>query len=223
MTDPPLPDSGPGGPHAGIAPLRSGPALEAAAGLLILIHGRGADAADILSLVPYLGAEDFHTVAPQAADRSWYPLSFMAPVEANEPGRSSALEQIDHHIEAAGHAGCPPERVVIAGFSQGACLATEYAHTRRRRYGAVIGFSGGLIGPDGMTWEPGSGLDGTPVFLGCSDRDPHIPRLRVGETALVLQAGGAVVDERIYPGMGHTVNADELTAALHLIRAVADG
>lgn len=210
-------------PHGSVPPVRRGTPLTEAAGLIILTHGRGAGADDMLGLLPYLDAELFHVVALQAAGNSWYPFPFLAPTERNEPGRSSGLSVIDTHIEAAEAAGIPTNKVILGGFSQGACLSLEYVHTRRRRFGAVLGFSGGLMGPPGTVFDGTATLDGTPVFLGCSDRDPHIPRERVAETARALTAGGAEVDERIYPALGHTINADELGAAWELVQAVGGG
>ncbi len=177
----------------------------------------------MLTLLPYLDAARFHVVAVQAAGNSWYPFPFLAPIARNEPGRSSGLGVIGRHVAEAEKAGVPTRKVVLAGFSQGACLSLEYVHTHRRRYGAVLGFSGGLMGPPGSEFDGPATLDGTPVLLGCSDRDPHIPRERVAETAQALSAGGASVDERIYPGLGHTINADELSAAWELMQAVSGG
>ena len=210
----------PSDPHAGMQHLRVGPELASAKGMMILVHGRGGDANDMLGLLPYLDAEDLHVVALQAAGNSWYPFPFMSPTGQNEPGRTSGLDLIHRSVTEAEAAGLRTSKVVLGGFSQGACLALEYVHTNRRKYGAVLGFSGGLIGPPGTVFGGADALDGTPVFLGCSDRDPHIPRERVAETAAALSAGGATVDERIYPAMGHTINADELSAAWELVQRV---
>jgi predicted esterase len=175
-----------------------------------LIHGRGASAASILGLARELDVDDVAYLAPQAAGHTWYPHSFMAPIEQNEPSLSSALGVIGALLDRVEGAGLPRERIAVLGFSQGACLATEYAARHPQRYGGVFGLSGGLIGPEGTAFEYEGTLDGTPVFLGCSDRDPHIPLERVQETTAVLQAMGADVEERIYEGMGHTVNQDEI-------------
>jgi predicted esterase len=204
-------------PHAGQPVLHLGPSPADARLVAILLHGRGASAEDILSLAQQLSARDVTYLAPQAAGHSWYPYSFLAPIEQNEPYLSSALRLIDSLVESAGREGVPPQRVALMGFSQGACLSLEYAARHARRYAAIAGLSGGLIGPpETPRTYPGS-FDGTPVFLGCSDIDPHIPVERVHETAEVFQRMQAVTDERIYPRMGHTVNRDELDVIAALL------
>ena len=199
-------------PHAGQPILASGPALADARLVAILVHGRGASAEDILSLTNELRVKDVAYLAPQAAGASWYPYTFLAPLARNEPGISSGLNVLASLLEQAGSQGVAPNRVVLMGFSQGACLALEFAVRHAQRYAAVIGLSGGLIGPPGTPRDYQGPFDGTPVFLGCSDIDPHIPLERVYETAEVFRRMGASVDERIYPRMGHTVNRDELNA-----------
>jgi len=205
------------GPHQGEPTRTAGASLEAADAAVVLVHGRGATAASILELAGEFGHEGVAYLAPQAAGRTWYPNSFLAPVETNEPGRSSGLARIDELVADAAAAGLPAERVVLCGFSQGACLASEYVARTPRRYGGLAALSGGLIGesidPDGYDGD----LEGTPAFLGCSDVDPHIPVERVRETTAVLDELGATVDERLYEGMGHTVNDDELAAVSALI------
>jgi predicted esterase len=184
-----------------------------------MVHGRNAEPRNILELVPVLQQPDLAWLAPAAAGRTWYPLSFMAPREQNEPGATSGLSVLQHLVEQVGAAGIPAKRVALLGFSQGACLSSQFTVEHAGRYGALILFSGGLIGAPGTTWDfPGS-LAGTPVFLGCSDVDAHVPAQRVRESAAVFERMGAQVDLRIYPGMGHLVNDDELTAA----RALLDG
>ncbi|WP_255149381.1 alpha/beta hydrolase [Halorarius halobius] len=199
MTDPDL--------HAG-EPATAGARLEAANAAVILVHGRGATARSILAMHEEFGRDDVAYLAPPATGNEWYPQSFLAPVEQNEPGRTAGLDAIDRLVERAGEAGIDPERVLVLGFSQGGCLATEYAATRPRRYGGVVALSGGLIG-DELDGYDGD-LSGTPVFLGCSDVDPHIPLERVHETRDVFESLGADVEERIYEGMGHGVNRDEI-------------
>ena len=162
-----------------------------------MVHGRGAEASDMVSLADILAQPDLAYLAPQAAGRSWYPHSFLAPIARNEPFLSSALQVLDTLLGRLGSEGLQPERVALLGFSQGACLALEYAARHARRYGAVIGLSGGLIGPEGTPRDYAGQLAGTPVFLGCSDADPHIPLDRVHETARVLEALGGTVTERI--------------------------
>lgn len=197
-------------PHVGDRIVGTGRALEEAKAAMILVHGRGAPAEDILGIAGELDRPDLAYLAPQAAGYSWYPYSFLAPMEQNEPGLSSGLALIGDLVARLEQAGIPPERTVLLGFSQGACLSLEYAARNARRFGGVVGLSGGLIGPPGTPREYAGSLEGTPVFLGCSDRDPHIPLERVQETTRVLTAMGASVTEKIYPRMGHTVNEDEI-------------
>jgi predicted esterase len=204
-------------PHAGQRVLRFGPPPAQARIGAILIHGRGASADDILGIAPALATTDVSYVAPQAAGNTWYPYSFLVPIPQNEPGITSGLAVIERLIAAFGEDGVPPNRIAIMGFSQGACLALEFAARHARRYHAIVGFSGGVIGPPGTPRDYPGSLDGTPVFLGCSDVDPHIPLERVHETGEVFRALHAHVDERIYRGMGHTINDDELRAARTLL------
>lgn len=199
-------------PHQNQPLFQGGLPLTDAAAAMILIHGRGATAADILSLTHYFHRPEFAYLAPQAADYSWYPFSFLAPIEDNQPGIDSGLGVIAGLLETLAGAGIPAEKTVLLGFSQGACLALEFAARHPARYGGVVGLSGGFIGPPSTTWERPGSLAGTPVFLGCSDVDPHIPKSRVQETAAALTGMGAEVTERLYPGMGHLVNEDELAA-----------
>jgi predicted esterase len=188
--------------------------------VLIMIHGRGATAESILELAPLLAVEDFTLLAPQAANNTWYPQSFLAPDAQNAPWAGWALDRLATLVAEVESAGTPSRRIALLGFSQGACLTLEFAARHARRYGALIGFSGGLIGPPGTPRAYVGGFDDTPVFLGCSDVDAHIPLARVDETAQVLRRMGAVVDERIYPAMGHTVNDDEIAAASGLLAAI---
>jgi len=203
--------------------LHAGPALADASAAAILVHGRGGSAEGILDLARAIGGDDVAWLAPAAHGGAWYPFSFLAPIESNEPWLSSALALLDRLVGRCGEAGLPPERVALAGFSQGACLSAEYAARRARRYGGLVLFSGGLIGPPGTPWDYAGSLGGTPAFLGCSDVDPHIPVERVHETARVLEGLGAVVDERIYPGLGHTVIADEVEVAREILDRVRAG
>jgi predicted esterase len=175
-----------------------------------MIHGRGASAEDILVLASEFGRADLAYLAPQAASGAWYPQRFLAPLAANEPWLTSALARIETLRQYVEQIGIPAERTFLLGFSQGACLVLEYAARNTRRYAGVIGLSGGLIGPDGTPRDYAGSLNGTPVFLGCSDIDFHIPKERVLESAEVLRRLGANVDARLYPGMGHTINEEEL-------------
>lgn len=208
-------------PHAGQPVLRHGPSPADARLTMILVHGRGGSAADILSLTPALRTTDVAFVAPQAADHAWYPYSFLQPFERNEPGLSSGLGLLGSLVDALGREGIPPERIVLLGFSQGACLSLEFTARHAQRYAGIVALSGGLIGPAETPRDYEGGFDGTPVFLGCSDVDPHIPVERVHESADVFRRMGADVDERIYPGMPHTVNDDEVAAVSALLASVA--
>lgn len=199
--------------------VRAGTPLHSARAAVVLIHGRGATAEGILALGGALGAKDVALLAPQAPARSWYPYSFLAPIEENEPHLSRALGIVDETVASLVREGLPPERVLLAGFSQGACLALEYAARTARRYGGIAGLSGGLIGPEGTPRDYAGTLAGTPVFLGCSDVDAHIPEARVHETADVLAVLGGNVTKRIYPGMAHTIVDDEVR---HVQRILAD-
>ena len=205
-------------PHANQPVLRRGPNARQARLALILVHGRGGSAEDLLALASELQFDDILYVAPQAAEHTWYPYSFLSPMERNEPGLRSGLSKISGLIESLHHEGMSPDRLGLLGFSQGACLALEYAARHARRYAAVIGLSGGVIGPPGTPREYTGSLDGTPVFLGCSDVDPHIPVERVHESADVFRRLHGDVDARIYPGMGHLVNEDELQAIRQILQ-----
>ena len=206
-------------PHAGQPVLRAGSPVADARLVAIMIHGRGASAENILQLAGEFHAADIAYLAPQAAGSTWYPHSFLSPIDQNEPGMSSGLRVIELLIDDVTRQGIQPERIVLMGFSQGACLSLEFAARHPRQYAAIVGFSGGVIGPPGTPRDYAGTFDRTPVFLGCSDVDPHIPLERVHETAAVFRRMGASVDERIYPGMGHTVANDELEAVDALLSA----
>ena len=199
------------GIHQGQAAVAAGRPLREADAAMVMVHGRGASAESILTLADELGRPELAYVAPQAAGSTWYPYSFMAPIERNEPYLSSALEVLEGLLEKLEAEGIPAERTVLLGFSQGACLTLEFAARHAKRYAGLVALSGGLIGPPGTPRDYPGSFDGTPVFLGCSDRDPHIPEVRVHESAEIARRMGAQVTERIYPGMGHTVNEDELS------------
>ncbi len=204
-------------PHRSTPVIARGAPIHSARAALVLLHGRGGSPEDMLSLAGELDCENCALLAPQAAGYEWYPYRFLAPVASNEPWLSSALAKVDRLVAQITADGLPADRIALLGFSQGACLALEYAVRRPQRLGAVIGLSGGLIGPPGTRWEAPASLDGTPVFLGCSDADPHIPKERVDETARVLERLGGQVTERIYPLMGHTVNQDEVDTVKKLL------
>lgn len=200
--------------------LSAGTPLNKATSAMILLHGRGSSAEDIAGLRQMLPMGGMSYLAPQAAGGTWYPYRFIAPVEVNEPHLSSALAAVDQLVEQAHAAGIPFGKIVLAGFSQGACLAVEYAARSPRRYGGLLIFSGGLIGERIDTARYQGSLDGTPAFIGCDARDFHIPLERVQETTAQLRAMGAVVTERIYQNMGHTVSDDEIAEAQKLLAAL---
>jgi phospholipase/carboxylesterase len=199
--------------------VQAGAPLKGAAGAVILLHGRGAGPEDMLDLAEALERPDLAFLAPQAPGRTWYPYSFLAPLADNEPALSQALARVDATVAGLGSKGFAPERVALIGFSQGACLALEYAARHARRYGGVAALSGGLAGPKGTARNYAGSLAGTPLFIGCGDRDGHIPLWRVRESTAVLQGLGAEVAETIYPGMGHSVNDDEI----HRVQAILVG
>jgi phospholipase/carboxylesterase len=188
----------------------SGAPLGRAKAAVIMLHGRGASAESMLSFADVFAQPDVAYLAPQAPGSTWYPYSFLAPFEQNEPALSHALETVASTASHIASQGLAPQRLVLLGFSQGGCLALEYAARNAQRYGGVVGLSAGLIGPPGTPRTYPGSLSGTPVFLGCSDVDVHIPVARVHESAEVLRRMGGEVTERIYPGMGHTINDDEV-------------
>ena len=197
-------------PHQVQPLVLAGEPPESARAAMVMLHGRGATAQDILTLTADLHRPGFVYLAPQAAGNTWYPNSFLAPVASNEPDLSSAFAAITSLLDQLARIGIPAERTIILGFSQGACLSLEYVARNARRYGGVVGLSGGLIGPDGTPRDYPGSLAGTPVFLGCSDIDPHIPKERVEQAAEVLRLLDGDVTMRLYPHMDHTVNQDEL-------------
>ncbi|MDB6110866.1 MAG: hypothetical protein JWR69_2616 [Pedosphaera sp.] len=207
-------------PHANQPVLTAGPAPEKADATILLLHGRGGSAENILSLYDELAAKNFAALAPQAAGNSWYPNSFLAPLDTNQPYLDSALARIESLVADLLTRGIPGERIAFLGFSQGACLTSEFVARHPRRYGAVIALTGGLIGPPGTPRNYQGSLAGTPVFLGTSDPDPHVPFERVKETETVLTRLGAVVELRRYPGMPHTINDDELAVCRKLLQRV---
>ena len=195
----------------------SGKKLAEAKKVLIMLHGRGATAEDILRVAPYLNLEDFALLAPQATNYTWYPYSFLAPRTQNEPWLSSALELVKEITTDVNRAGIANERIYFLGFSQGACLTLEFIARNAGRWGGAVAFTGGLIG-DKLDKENYRGnLDGTPVFIGTSDPDPHVPVTRVKESTSVLNAMHAAVTEKVYPNVGHTITEDEIEKANQLV------
>ncbi len=198
--------------------MTAGTSIADAEAAVVLVHGRGATARSIVQMADEFDQSSVAYLAPQAARNTWYPNAFTAPVEANEPGRSSGLQAIDDAVTEANDAGIPTEQILVLGFSQGACLASEYVACNPTRYGGLAVLSGGLIGetidPDDYEGD----LEGTPAFLGCSDVDPHIPEKRVHDSAAILAQLNGDVTRRLYEGMGHGINQDEIE---HVSRMVA--
>jgi len=200
--------------------VHAGAPIGAARAAVILVHGRGADAESMLGLAGALAAKDVAYVAPQAPSGSWYPYSFMEPISRNEPYLGNALRTLARLIEDLQAQGIPAERIALLGFSQGACLALEFAARNARRYGGVVGLSGGLIGPAGTPRNYQGSLEGTPVFVGCSDVDFHIPLARVHESSDVFRKLGGDVTEKIYPGMGHIIIQNEIDHVEAILRGI---
>lgn len=209
-------------PHAGQPIERKGPAPSEARGVMLMIHGRGASSDDILALADEFDDLGLHFVAPQASGNAWYPQRFIAPIKQNEPHLSSALWVMDRILDDAVSEGVPYDRLFLLGFSQGACLSLEYAARNPRRYGGVFGLSGGLIGPEGALPKHTGDLGQTPLFLGCSDVDFHIPKARVEESAEQFRQLNAQVTAKLYPGMAHTVVQDEIEIIRRLISGAID-
>jgi predicted esterase len=199
------------GPHQTQKVVQAGAALENAKAAMIMIHGRGASAESIVGLANEFDHKGEITfLAPQASGSTWYPYSFMAPTENNQPGINSGLQAIFDIISLIEKAGLKKEQIYILGFSQGACLASEFVARHPDTYGGLIALSGGLIGDTVSVDNFEGSLNETPVFMGCSDIDPHIPKERVNDTAEILSSLGAQVTKKLYQGMAHTVNEDEL-------------
>ena len=205
------------GPHQEQPLLQQGKPLHEAQAAMILVHGRGATAQSILELAAVLPHPEMAYLAPQAAGNTWYPYSFLAPMPQNQPGLDSGLQAVADAVAQVEAAGIPAKKIIIGGFSQGACLASECVARNAKRYGGLLVFSGGLIGPPGTPRDYAGSLDGTPVFIGCSDVDFHIPVERVEETAVTLTNLGASVNKKIYPGMGHTIIQDEIDQAQQIV------
>ena len=214
--------SSPDGPHQGQPVRTAGVPLKEARAAMVMVHGRGATADSILSLAAALDVEGFAFLAPQASGNTWYPNSFLSPIPSNEPGITSGLQAISDVLASIEAAGIPADRTVLLGFSQGACLSLEYSARNARRYGGIACLSGGLVGPDGTPRDYEGSYWGTPAVLGCSDIDGHIPATRVMESADVLRRMGAKVVAKLYPGMGHLVNDEEIEHVRALMQGVID-
>ena len=197
--------------------ITSGKKLEDAFKVLIMIHGRGGTAEDILALSDYLEVKDFALLAPQAGDHSWYPYSFLAPPSQNEPWLSSALDLLNDVVNDTVSKGISKENIYFLGFSQGACLTLEFVARHATKYGGVAAFTGGLIGDKIYPQNYSGDFLATPVFIGTSDPDPHVPVERVNESAEILEKMNALVTKRIYKNMGHTVSEDEISTVNKLI------
>ena len=207
-------------PHQGQPVRTAGAKLASARAAMVMVHGRNATAESILSLVQAIDTPGFAYLAPQAAGNTWYPNSFLSPIPSNEPGITSGLAAINDLLKRIVDSGVPLERTMLLGFSQGACLSLEYAARNARQYGGVVGLSGGLIGPDDTPRDYPGSFGATPVFLGCSDVDSHIPAERVLESEAVFRRLGAAVTRKLYPGMGHTVIGDEIEQVQRVMDAV---
>lgn len=199
--------------------VEAGVPLSAARAAMILLHGRGATAEDIMTIASEVHRPEWAYLAPQAAGNAWYPNPFTAPLESNEPYLSAGLEMLARLVERVDEY-VPAQRTVLLGFSQGGCLTLEFAARNARRYGAVVGLSGGLIGPSGTPRDYPGRFDETPAFLGCSDPDPFIQKDRVIEAGEVLERMGAEVTVRLYPNMGHLVSAEELATIRELTGSI---
>ena len=197
--------------------ITAGQTLTSQSKVLILLHGRGATAEDILSLSHYLNVKDFALLAPQATNNSWYPQSFLSPTAQNEPWLSSALSIINEVVEDVLSKGVTEQHIYFAGFSQGACLTLEYITRNARKYGGAVAFTGGLIGDKLYTENYAGDFQQTPVFIGTSDPDPHVPVPRVLATEAQLKKMNANVQVKVYPNMGHTINDDEIKWANELV------
>lgn len=207
--------------HQAYKPQLGGAPLAKAKSAIILMHGRGGDAPDMLGLGQAIADDNVALIALQAANNAWYPERFMEPLAKNEPWLSSALQAVKDAVTMVVDAGIAREHIMLLGFSQGACLTLEFTARNAQRYGAVVALAGGLIGPDGTPRDYEGSLADTPVFMGCGDRDPHIPVARVQESASVLTALGAKTDARIYGGLGHVIIDDEINAVRALVSRLA--
>lgn len=198
------------GPHQDSKVFRHGASLSRAKAAMIMVHGRGALAKGMFPLADQFAQPDFHYIAPQAQHHTWYPHSFLEPRKKNEPGISSGLQMLHDLLKSIVEAGIPKENIILLGFSQGACLATEFAARHPQKLGGVVALSGGLIGPMINNDHYSGSMKHTPVFIGCSDNDPHVPIKRIDETETVFEKLNANVNKQIYKGMGHTIIEEEI-------------
>lgn len=208
------------GPHQESEVYTSGTSVQQAKAAMILVHGRGATAQGILSLTEEFDRPDFHYLAPQAQNNTWYPFSFLEKTEKNEPGISSGMQVLYDSIQSLTEAGIPQNKIILLGFSQGACLVSEFAARHPQKYGGIVILSGGLIGPEVDVKAYSGSLEKTPVFIGSSDFDPHIPQSRIEETAAVLSGLNGSVNKKIYTAMGHSINREEITTIIDMMNQV---
>jgi phospholipase/carboxylesterase len=197
--------------------LTAGKELTKGSKVLIMLHGRGGNAENILSLASHLDVNDFTLLAPQATNNTWYPYSFLAPPVQNEPWLSSALTLLKEIVNDLYNQGIPSENIYFLGFSQGACLTLEFVTRHASKYGGVVAFTGGLIGDKIYNENYKGDFQNTPIFIGTSDPDPHVPVERVYATSNILKDMNASVTEKVYNNMGHTINQDEMETANNLV------
>ncbi|RNC83426.1 MAG: phospholipase [Balneola sp.] len=205
-------------PHKGMPVIKAGAELEEAKAVMIMIHGRGASAQSVLPLANEIDQRHEITfLAPQASNHTWYPYSFLVPREQNQPGIDSGMEVISALVSDLNAQGIPDHKIFFLGFSQGACLASDFVARNPKKYAGLFALSGGLIGPSIDFNDYSGDLKNTPIFLGCSDVDFHIPKERVNESAEVFEHLGASVIKKLYPGMGHLINEDEISSINEII------
>lgn len=209
-------------PHENQPVHTAGTPVEDATVAVVMIHGRGARADGFLQFADEIDVDGVAYLAPQAERGTWYPNRFIDDIESNEPHLTAALGVVEETVQRAVDAGIDHDQIVLMGFSQGACLASEFVARNPREYGGLVAFSGGLIGPLGMEFDHEGDIEGTPVFFGCSDSDPHIPEERVTESADVFERLGGTVEVRIYEGMGHTIIDDEVQYVVDLLDNLAN-
>jgi len=197
-------------PHQGLDIAEYGPSLSRAQAAMILVHGRGATAQSLFPLAEQFAQPDFYFAAPRSDNHSWYPYSFLSPRENNQPGISSGLQSLYDLIQFISEAGIGKEQIILLGFSQGACLVTEFAARHPQKFGGIVALSGGLIGSKIKESDYNGFMEQTPVFLGCGESDPHVPEERLDITAKIFEKLKADVNRQIYPGMGHTINGEEI-------------
>jgi len=210
-------------PHSELEPLISGVPLSEASYALVLVHGRGGSADGMLPIARTGGATDAYLIAPRATGGTWYPRRFLDPMASNEPYLSSALASVGRAVNSVLDAGIPPHRIILVGFSQGACLTLEFAARNAQRYGGVAALAGALVGDDADARKDAGDFAGTPILLACGDNDDHIPEAKVRKAATMLTAQGAAVDMRIYPGVTHTIVGDQIEALRVMVDTVRAG